>query len=90
MVCAGTSYPATLFLSASNSSTVQVNYQPNVLMKGPGADMPVNIQFPGGPGALINLTSGTATITFGAVLTVNPNQTPGDYNATFSVTVDYP
>jgi Domain of unknown function (DUF4402) len=87
--CSNTFAFATLMLTGSNT-TVQVNYNPIVQLTGPGTPMDVNIQFPGGPGALVTITNNATNIAFGALLTVNPNQADGDYAGNFSVDVVYP
>ncbi len=87
--CSNTFAFATLMLTGSNT-TVQVNYNPIVQLTGPGTPMDVNIQFPGGSGAMVAITNNATNIEFGALLTVNPNQADGDYSGNFSVSVVYP
>ncbi len=87
--CSNTYAFATLQLTGSNTA-VQVNYNPVVQLLGPGAPMNVNIQFPGGPGALVTITNNATNIEFGALLMVNPSQADGDYAGNFSVDVVYP
>jgi Domain of unknown function (DUF4402) len=87
--CSNTYAFATLMLTGSNT-VVQVNYNPLVQLFGPGAPMNVNIQFPGGPGALVTIINNAKNIEFGALLTVNPSQADGDYAGNFSVDVVYP
>jgi hypothetical protein len=51
--------------------------------------MNVEVLFPGGQGAAINVTGGQIDVVFGARLTVNANQAEGEYLGQFSVDVDY-
>jgi hypothetical protein len=88
LFCSGSFAFATLYITGS-ISTVQVTYDPDVVLTGPGAPMDVTILFPGGSGTVVNLVNGEATIQFGADLTVNPNQIPGGYTGQFTVNVDY-
>jgi Domain of unknown function (DUF4402) len=87
--CSNTFAFATLMLTGSDVA-VQVNYNPAVQLFGPGAPMNVNIQFPGGPGALVTIINNAKNIEFGALLSVNPSQADGDYAGNFSVDVVYP
>jgi hypothetical protein len=88
LICYGTYDFATLQLSGSDA-TVVVNYAPTVQLSGPGTDMNVEVLFPGGQGAAINVTGGQIDVVFGARLTVNANQAEGEYSGQFSVDVDY-
>ena len=89
LVCSGGYAFATLQLTGSNAVVV-VTYEPLIQLTGPGDPMNVLIQFPGGSGALVPITNNSTTIQFGALLTVNPSQLPGDYSGLFSVNVNYP
>jgi hypothetical protein len=51
--------------------------------------MTVTPLFPGGSGAQIQLTGGTATIDFGAALAIAAGQLDGDYVGDFTVNVNY-
>ncbi len=88
VTCQGSFAFATLYITGS-AAVVQVTYNPTVQLTGPGDPMDVDIQFPGGSGALIN-SDGDTTIEFGAILHINADQAPGDYAANFSVDVNYP
>ncbi len=88
LICYGSYDFATLQLTGSDANVV-VNYQPTVQLSGPGADMNVEVLFPGGQGAVIAVTGGQTDVVFGARLTVNANQAEGDYSGQFSVDVDY-
>jgi hypothetical protein len=89
LICSGNYTFATLYLTGSDA-TVQVDYNPNVILTGPGVPMPVEILFPGGPGSHVTISGGSTTIEFGAKLTVGPAQLPGDYEGQFTVDVSYP
>ena len=89
LACSGGYAFATLQLTGSNAIVV-VTYDPVIQLTGPGDPMNVLIQFPGGSGALVPITNNSTTIQFGALLTVNPSQLPGDYSGLFSVNVNYP
>jgi Domain of unknown function (DUF4402) len=88
MACSGSFSFATLFVTG-DASSVQLHYDPDVQLSGPGATMTATILFPGGQGTIIPLTNGQATVHFGANLYVNANQTEGAYNGTFTVSVNY-
>jgi hypothetical protein len=88
-ICSGGYTFATLLLTGSNA-VVQITYAPIVQLTGPGDPMDLAIQFPGGSGAMVPIVANSATIQFGALLTVNPDQTGGDYSGNFSVDVNYP
>ncbi len=89
MMCSAAYAFATLSLTGSNA-TVQVTYDPVVQLVGSGQPMDVSILFPGGSGSYVTITNNAAVIRFGAALTVNPNQMPGDYAGDFTVNVNYP
>lgn len=86
--CSGTYGFAKLIVTGSNG-TVQVTYDPVYYLTGPGQDMPVTLDFPGGNGALLSLVSNSLEVDFGANVYVNPNQTPGDYSGVIAVNVNY-
>lgn len=88
LVCSGSYSVARLVLSGSDA-LVTVTYAPTLQLTGPGDPMTVTPLFTGGSGAQVQLTGGTATFDFGAILLVNPNQVEGDYTGTFTVNVDY-
>jgi hypothetical protein len=88
MACSGSFAFATLLVTGSAGS-VEVTYDPTVILAGPGADLNATINFPGGQGSVINLVNGTATVQFGASLQINPNQAAGQYIGQFSVNVNY-
>ncbi len=86
--CQGSFAFATLHITGS-PAVVQVTYNPVVQLLGPGDPMNVDVQFPGGSGALVN-SDGDTTIELGAILHINADQVAGDYSANFSVDVNYP
>jgi Mat/Ecp fimbriae major subunit len=88
ITCIGTFAFSRLQLSGSDAD-VMVTYDPSFQVTGPGDPMTVLPEFPGGSGTVIHLTGGTAVVEFGAMLTINPNQTAGSYNGQFSVDVSY-
>ncbi len=88
MACSGAFAFATLLVTG-DATSVQLNYDPVVQLTGPGIPMNATINYVGGQGAVVSLVNGNATIHFGADLLVNPNQTAGAYNGTFSVSVNY-
>lgn len=88
LVCTGTFAVSQLHLTGSDAN-VQINFQPSFTLTGPGDPMLVEPQFPGGPGAVINLTGGARTVRFGARLHINPLQAPGVYSGDFSIDLEY-
>lgn len=88
LICTGSYGFAKLIVSGSNGS-VQVTHSPVYHLSGPGADMPVTLDFPGGSGAILTLVSNYLEVEFGATVSVNPNQTPGDYSGVITVDVNY-
>lgn len=88
LVCSGGHSVARLVLTGTDA-TVTVTYDPTFLITGPGAPMTVAPLFPGGSGAQLQLTGGSATIDFGAALTVAAGQLDGDYSGDFTVNVNY-
>jgi Domain of unknown function (DUF4402) len=86
--CQGSFAFATLHITGS-PAVVQVTYNPVIQLLGPGDPMNVDVQFPGGSGALVN-SDGNTTIELGAILHINADQLAGDYSANFSVDVNYP
>jgi hypothetical protein len=88
VTCQGSFAFATLHITGS-PAVVQVTYNPTVQLLGPGDPMSVDVQFPGGSGALVN-SDGDTTIELGAILHINADQAAGDYDANFSVDVNYP
>ncbi len=88
VVCVGTFAMSRLQLSGSDAS-VMVNFDPTFLLTGPGQPIVAEPQFPGGPGAVINMTGGAAVVNFGARLHINANQAPGSYSGQFSVNLEY-
>jgi hypothetical protein len=88
LVCTGAFTAARLTLSGSDA-TVVVTYDTSIQLTGPGDPMTVTPTFAGGSGTIIQLTGGSASVDFGGVLTVNPNQTDGEYQGTFTVNVEY-
>lgn len=88
LVCVGGFGMSQLQLSGSEAD-VQVNFDPTFLLTGPGQDIVAEPQFPGGPGAVVHLSGGTATVNFGAKLYINPGQLPGTYSGDFSVNLEY-
>jgi hypothetical protein len=89
MMCSAAYAFATLYLTGSNA-TVQVTYDPVTQLTGPGQPMDVSLLFPGGSGSYVTITNNAAVIRFGASLTINSNQVPGDYSGQFAVNVNYP
>lgn len=88
MTCTGSYSVARLILTGSDA-IVTITYDPNFTLTGPGSPMTVAPLFVGGSGSQIMLTGGTATIDFGAALTVNPNQVEGVYSGDFTISVNY-
>ena len=88
LVCSGSYGFAKLIVSGTNG-VVQVTYDPVYHLTGPGQDMPVTLDFPGGSGSLLTIASNTLEVDFGATVYVNPNQTPGDYSGLISINDDY-
>jgi hypothetical protein len=88
MTCTGTFAFSELQLTGSDANVV-VSYDPNFNLIGPGADILVEPQFPGGSGTVVPLTGGSAVFKFGAKVHINPGQIPGNYNGTFTVDVSY-
>ncbi|HNN56564.1 MAG TPA: DUF4402 domain-containing protein [Novosphingobium sp.] len=88
LICTGAFAASQLRLTGSDAF-VQVNFSPTFLLTGPGDPMVAEPQFPGGPGAVVQLTGGEAVVRFGAKLYVNANQAPGTYSGDFSVYLEY-
>ncbi len=88
LTCTGSHSVARLVLSGSDA-TVTVTYDPSFIITGPGLPMTVAPLFPGGSGAQVQLTGGSATIDFGAALTVAAGQMDGAYTGDFTVNVNY-
>lgn len=88
LICTGSFAVSQLHLTGSDAN-VQVNFAPAFTLTGPGDPMLVEPQFPGGPGAVINLTGGARTVKFGARLHINPLQAPGVYSGDFSIDLEY-
>lgn len=88
LICTGSFAVSELHLTGSDAN-VQVNFAPTFTLNGPGDPMLVEPQFPGGPGAVINLTGGSRTVKFGARLHINPLQAPGAYSGDFSIDLEY-
>lgn len=88
LVCAGTWGTSRLELTGSDAG-VQVNFDPTFQLTGPGDPIIAEPQFPGGPGAVVNLTGGHTVVNFGAVLHINPGQAPGTYSGQFTVNLEY-
>lgn len=88
LICTGSFAVSQLHLTGSDAN-VQVNFSPTFQLTGPGDPMLVEPQFPGGPGAVINLTGGARTVKFGARLHINPLQAPGVYSGDFSIDLEY-
>lgn len=86
--CTGSHSVARLNLSGSDA-VVTVTYDPSFTLTGPGAPMTVTPLFVGGSGSQIAMTGGTATVEFGAELTVNAGQLDGSYTGDFTVNVNY-
>ena len=87
LVCApNTSTAANFTITGSTGSSVSVSYPASVVLKGPGADMPVVLNAT----APITLAAGNNLFGFGGRLTVGANQVEGQYtSANFDVTVNY-
>jgi hypothetical protein len=77
-----------LQLSGSDANVV-VTYDSSFSLNGPGVPILVEPQFPGGSGAVVQLTGGSAIFKFGALVHINPFQQPGAYNGIFLVDVSY-
>jgi hypothetical protein len=88
LICTGAYGFAKLIVSGSNGS-VQVTHDPVYHLTGPGQDMDVTLDFPGGSGAILTLVTNYLEVDFGANIAVNPNQTPGDYSGLITVNVNY-
>lgn len=88
IVCTGTFNTSRLELTGSDAA-VQVNFDPSFLLTGPGDPIMAEPQFPGGPGAVVNLTGGYTVVNFGAILHINAGQAPGLYSGTFTVNLEY-
>lgn len=88
MICLGTFSFSELQLTGSDA-TVVVSYSPSFSLTGPGDPIIVEPEFPGGSGAAVQLTGGSAVFAFGAQIHVNPSQAPGAYSGSFSVDVSY-
>ncbi len=88
MVCVGTHARSVLQLTGSDAN-VQVLFAPTFNLTGPGQDIVAEPLFPGGSGAIISMTGGSATVYFGARLNINANQAPGLYNGTFTLNLEY-
>lgn len=88
IVCTGTFNTSRLELTGSDAA-VQVNFDPTFQLFGPGDPINAEPQFPGGPGAVVNLTGGHTVVNFGAVLHINAGQAPGVYTGTFTVNLEY-
>ncbi len=88
LTCVGGFSFSRLSLSGSDA-LVRVTFQPEFELTGPGDPMRVEPSFPGGSGAVVPLTDGSATFDFGAKLFINPGQASGQYSGTFIVNVNY-
>jgi Domain of unknown function (DUF4402) len=88
MTCTGSFSFSELQLSGSDANVV-VTYDPSFNLNGPGVPILVEPQFPGGSGAVVQLTGGSAIFKFGAQVHINPYQQPGAYNGVFTVDVSY-
>lgn len=88
LVCTGNFAVSELRLTGSDAF-VQVNFDPTFTLTGPGDPMLAEPEFPGGPGAIVQLVGGETVVKFGAKLHVNANQAPGIYNGDFSVYLEY-
>lgn len=88
IVCTGTFGTSRLELTGSDAA-VQVNFDPTFQLTGPGDPIVAEPSFPGGPGAVVNLTGGYTVVNFGATLHINPGQAPGTYSGQFTVNLEY-
>lgn len=88
LVCTGTWGVSRLELTGSDAA-VQVNFDPTFQLTGPGAPIVAEPIFPGGPGAVVQIVGGQTVVNFGARITINPGQAPGNYSGDFSVYLEY-
>ncbi len=77
-----------LRLTGSDAS-VRVNFDPTFQLTGPGTPITAEPLFPGGPGAIVTVTGGSAVVNFGARLFINAGQAPGLYSGNFTVSLEY-
>jgi 3-hydroxyisobutyrate dehydrogenase len=61
LVCVGSFGTSELQLTGSDAS-VQVNFDPTFQLTGPGVPIVAEPQFPGGPGAVVNISGGTTVV----------------------------
>jgi Domain of unknown function (DUF4402) len=88
LVCTGTWGVSRLELTGSDAG-VQVNFDPSFQLTGPGDPIVAEPIFPGGPGTVVQITGGQTVVNFGARITINPGQAPGNYSGDFSVYLEY-
>jgi hypothetical protein len=88
LACVGSFGMSELRLTGSDANVI-VTFNPTFNLTGPGQDMVAEPNFPGGSGAIIQLTGGTAVVRFGAKVHVNAGQAPGLYSGQFSVNLEY-
>lgn len=88
MICTGSFSWSRLSLSGSDA-TVAISYAPLFYLNGPGQPIGAELTYPGGSGAQIQMTGGSAEVQFGAILHINPDQLPGAYSGQFAVDVNY-
>ncbi len=88
LVCTGGFGLSQLQLSGSDAN-IAVNFDPTFELIGPGDPIVAEPLFPGGPGAVIHLTGGTAVAFFGARITFGAGQMPGIYSGNFTVNLEY-
>lgn len=88
LVCVGSFAMSRLQISGSDAD-VMVSYAPGFTLNGPGQTILAEPQFPGGSGAVIHMTGGSAVVNFGARLHINPGQAPGVYAGQFAVNLEY-
>ncbi|MFM6950907.1 MAG: DUF4402 domain-containing protein [Novosphingobium sp.] len=88
LACASNFALSELRLTGSDA-TVRVNFDPTFQLTGPGEPITAEPLFPGGPGAIVTVTGGSAVVNFGARLLINAGQAPGIYSGNFTVSLEY-
>lgn len=89
-VFSGNSQSGRFHVRGEPNTAFEVTFSSGDSLTGPGTPMSLHTFTRSGGNPITFNNRGRKNFNVGARLTINPNQTPGIYTGTFTVTVDYP
>ncbi len=89
-ILTGNAQSARFHVRGEPNTAFEVSFSSGDTLTGPGAAMGLGTFTRSGGNPISFNNRGRRNFNVGARLTINPNQTPGTYSGTYTVTVDYP